>query len=198
MKGVGFPGTTNNTGEVSSPLPLGSGTDTGEMRLQSDFALARDERTACFWQSFVNEQAFMAASFKAAMAKLAILGHNANDLIDCSEVVPKPKPAVGTPASFPATTSAKDLQLTCNILPFPRLAVQGKQLGHSFRTWKILIASMHSWHRAGHHPPLLHRRHVLPRRRLRRPGRGQLLKGFIDGTASMVLHTARNLSYQFM
>nr|BAR45980.1 manganese peroxidase isozyme [Phlebiopsis crassa] len=121
LKGTGFPGTGNNTGEVSSPLPLGSGADTGEMRLQSDFELARDERTACAWQSFVNEQAFMAASFKAAMAKLAVLGHNRNDLIDCSDVVPKPKPAVNTPATFPATTGPKDLQLTCDVLRFPTL-----------------------------------------------------------------------------
>lgn len=123
LKGTGFPGSDNNVGEVASPLPLTSGTDTGEMRLQSDFALARDERTACFWQSFVNEQEFMAASFKSAMAKLAVLGHNREDLIDCSDVVPTPKPAVKTPATFPATTGPKDLQLTCNSLRFPNLPV---------------------------------------------------------------------------
>ena len=55
LKGVGFPGTDNNTGEVMSPLPIGQGTDTGEMRLQSDFVLARDQRTACEWQSMVGK-----------------------------------------------------------------------------------------------------------------------------------------------
>jgi cytochrome c peroxidase len=55
LKGTGFPGSSNNVGEVMSPLPLTSGNDTGEMRLQSDFALARDIRTACFWQGFVGE-----------------------------------------------------------------------------------------------------------------------------------------------
>lgn len=30
----------------------------------------------------------MTTSFKAAMSKLAILGHNRADLIDCSDVVP--------------------------------------------------------------------------------------------------------------
>ena len=50
LKGVGFPGTANNTGEVESPLPT-----EGEMRLQSDFLLARDERTACEWQSMVGK-----------------------------------------------------------------------------------------------------------------------------------------------
>ena len=53
LKGVGFPGTANNTGEVESPLP-----QSGEMRLQSDFALARDPRTACEWQSMVSELHF--------------------------------------------------------------------------------------------------------------------------------------------
>ena len=39
----------NNTdgAEVDSPIP-----QSNEMRLQSDFALARDQRTACEWQSF--------------------------------------------------------------------------------------------------------------------------------------------------
>ena len=50
LKGIGFPGTANNTGEVESPLPT-----QGEMRLQSDFLLARDSRTACEWQSMVGE-----------------------------------------------------------------------------------------------------------------------------------------------
>jgi manganese peroxidase len=122
LKGVGFPSNlTNNVGEVASPLPKHSGNDTGELRLQSDFALARDPRTACFWQGFVNEQEFMMNSFRAAMSKLAILGHNRNDLIDCSEVVPVPKPPVNKPATFPATKSKKDLdKLTCN-KPFPSL-----------------------------------------------------------------------------
>jgi manganese peroxidase len=123
LKGVGFPGTDNNTGEVASPLPLTSGSDTGELRLQSDFALARDERTACFWQGFVNEQEFMVSSFKAAMSKLAVLGHNRASLIDCSDVVPVPKPAVNKPASFPASTGPQDLQLTCNTQKFPTLTV---------------------------------------------------------------------------
>ncbi|KAJ7094788.1 manganese peroxidase [Mycena epipterygia] len=121
LAGTGFPGTSNNTGEVMSPLPLGSGNDTGELRLQSDFALARDSRTACFWQGFVNEQDLMTTSFKAAMAKLAILGHNRADLIDCSDVVPATVKTPVKPASFPATKSAADLQLSCNSTPFPSL-----------------------------------------------------------------------------
>lgn len=45
LKGIGFPGTSGNLGEVESPLPIGEGVNVGEMRLQSDFALARDPRT---------------------------------------------------------------------------------------------------------------------------------------------------------
>jgi len=123
LKGKGFPGTGNNTGEVESPLPLTSGNDTGELRLQSDFALARDERTACFWQGFVNQQEFMASSFQSAFQKMAVLGSNPNDLIDCSDVIPTPKPAVNKPASFPATTGPEDLQLTCTTAKFPTLSV---------------------------------------------------------------------------
>nr|Q70LM3.1 RecName: Full=Manganese peroxidase 2; Short=MnP2; AltName: Full=Manganese peroxidase isozyme 2; Flags: Precursor [Phlebia radiata]CAD92854.1 manganese peroxidase precursor [Phlebia radiata] len=122
LKGVGFPGLANNTGEVSSPLPVTDGTDVGELRLQSDFALARDERTACAWQSFVNEQEAMATAFKNAVKKLAVLGHNRNDLVDCSAVVPVPKPATGTPATFPASTGPQDLELTCTTEPFPTLS----------------------------------------------------------------------------
>lgn len=60
----------------------------GEIRLQSDAELARDSRTACTWQSFVENQDAMRNAFAAAMVKMSILGHNKEDLIDCSEVIP--------------------------------------------------------------------------------------------------------------
>ncbi|KAJ3759576.1 manganese peroxidase [Lentinula raphanica] len=120
LTGVGFPGTANNTGEVASPLPLTVGDNVGELRLQSDFELARDNRTACFWQSMINQEALMAARFKAAMAKMAVIGHNPNDLVDCSAVVPKPVPALNKPATFPATKSFADVQQACPS-PFPSL-----------------------------------------------------------------------------
>ena len=94
LKGVGFPGTAGNVGEVESPLPT-----EGEMRLQSDFLLARDARTACTWQSMVDNQALMQTNFKNAMAKLAVTGHNPANLIDCSEAVPEPVPPVAKPAT---------------------------------------------------------------------------------------------------
>ncbi|KIJ54990.1 class II peroxidase [Sphaerobolus stellatus SS14] len=122
LKGVGFPGIANNTGEVESPLPLTQGEDVGELRLQSDFALARDPRTACTWQGFVNEQEKMASAFQAAMAKLAVVAQDTSKLIDCSEVIPEPVPASGKPATFPATKTKADIQQACAASPFPSLA----------------------------------------------------------------------------
>jgi manganese peroxidase len=63
----------------------------------------------------------MASSFKAAMSKLAVLGHNRNALIDCSDVVPAPSTAAVKSASFPATKGPADLQLSCNSTRFPTL-----------------------------------------------------------------------------
>ncbi|KAF8511928.1 heme peroxidase [Gautieria morchelliformis] len=93
LKGTGFPGMPNNTGDALSPLPLGSGVNVGEMRLQSDFLIARDPRTACTWQGFVNEQEKMTNAFRDAMAKLAVIGQNPSQLVDCSEVILDPIPA---------------------------------------------------------------------------------------------------------
>ncbi|KAF8522048.1 substrate-free manganese peroxidase [Gautieria morchelliformis] len=126
LKGTGFPGNGSaddvGTGEVESPLPLGSGADVGELRLQSDFAIARDSRTACTWQGFVNEQEKMAGAFKTAMAKLAIIGQDRSQLIDCSDVIPQPVPATGKPATFPATKTIADIDQSCAESPFPSLA----------------------------------------------------------------------------
>jgi manganese peroxidase len=121
LDGVGFPGLDNNTGEVESPLPLGTGDDVGEIRLQSDFEFARDPRTACFWQEMINEEDLMASRFKAAMAKIAIIGQDRSKLVDCSAVVPKAVPAVKNPATFPASTSRKNVQQACLSVPFPSL-----------------------------------------------------------------------------
>jgi manganese peroxidase len=121
LTGVGFPGTGNNTGEAASPYPLTIGADTGELRLQSDFALARDARTACAWQGFVNEQQQMAGAFKAAMAKLAVLGQDASALVDCTAAVPPASARAVPPATFPNTKGPGDLELTCTSEAFPTL-----------------------------------------------------------------------------
>ncbi|KAF8490599.1 manganese peroxidase [Gautieria morchelliformis] len=123
LNGTGFPGNGSvGTGEVESPLPLGSGADVGEIRLQSDFAIARDSRTACTWQSFVNEQEKMADAFKSAMAKMALIGQDRSALIDCSDVIPQPVPASGKAATFPATKTIADIDQSCASSPFPSLA----------------------------------------------------------------------------
>ncbi|TDL24699.1 manganese peroxidase 2 [Rickenella mellea] len=116
LAGTGFPGTAGNVGEVESPLGA-----QGEMRLQSDFALARDNRTACTWQSMVDNQQLMMHNFFTAMKKMAVIGHNPRDLIDCSEVIPQPVAPLGKPATFPAGTGPQDLQQACPS-PFPTLS----------------------------------------------------------------------------
>lgn len=66
----------------TTPGPRASG------RVLSVSAFIELPRLDGFLKCHSDEQEFMAASFKAAMAKLAVLGHNRNDLIDCSDVVP--------------------------------------------------------------------------------------------------------------
>ncbi|KAI0697907.1 melanin-decolorizing enzyme [Cytidiella melzeri] len=115
LRGTLFPGTGGNQGEVESPLA-------GEIRLQSDHDLARDSRTACEWQSFVNNQVKMQTAFKAAMKKLSVLGHNINNMIDCSEVIPTPPNVKVKAATFPAGLSNADIEQACATTPFPTLA----------------------------------------------------------------------------
>nr|WCB70287.1 manganese peroxidase MnP2 [Trametes hirsuta] len=113
LRGTLFPGTGGNQGEVESPLR-------GELRLQSDSELARDERTACEWQSFVGNQAKLQSAFKAAFRKMTLLGHAESDLVDCSELVPTPPPPAST-AHFPAGLSNADIEQACASTPFPTL-----------------------------------------------------------------------------
>lgn len=137
LRGTLFPGNGSNQGEVTSPLR-------GELRLQSDFELARDQRTACEWQSFVgvyplprtshkrtvvsdtliksviDNQAKLQSAFKAAFRKMTVLGHNERDLIDCSDVVPTP-PAPASKAHFPAGLTHRDVEQACRARAFPTL-----------------------------------------------------------------------------
>lgn len=64
----------------------------------------------------------MASRFQAAMEKMAVIGQNTRELIDCSEAVPQPLPAVKKPATFPAGKSAKDVERSCFSSPFPTLS----------------------------------------------------------------------------
>ncbi|THH28779.1 hypothetical protein EUX98_g5401 [Antrodiella citrinella] len=114
LKGTLFPGNGSNVGEELSPLP-------GEFRLQSDFEIARDPRTACEWQSFITNHNSMVTKFETVMSKLSILGHQARDLVDCSEVIPVPNTKVNPP-KLPAGKTLADIQGACAATPFPRLS----------------------------------------------------------------------------
>ncbi|KAJ7097576.1 manganese peroxidase 3 [Mycena epipterygia] len=116
LRGTLFPGTGGNQGEVESPLE-------GEIRLQSDAGLARDSRTACTWQEFATDQKGMQTKFKAAMMKLATIGQDVSSLIDCSDVIPVPKPVVGTP-HLPAGLNMNDIEQACATAAFPTLTAQ--------------------------------------------------------------------------
>lgn len=115
LKGSLFPGNGSQPGEVLSPIA-------GEMRLQSDFNIAHDPRTACLWQAMINDQTRMQFLFRAAMAKLQTLGQPSN-LIDCSDVVPIPAP-FNTDIKFPPSFSQNDVQQACFELEFPTLQTQ--------------------------------------------------------------------------
>ncbi|KAJ6563979.1 manganese peroxidase isozyme precursor [Mycena capillaripes] len=113
LAGTAFPGNGSNTGEVVSPLG-------GEFRLQSDFAIARDPRMACEWQSFITDHTAMTTKFRAAMSKLATLGQIRELLTDCSDVIPTAAPLTKGP-SLPAGKSMADIQAACKATPFPTL-----------------------------------------------------------------------------
>ncbi|KII94705.1 hypothetical protein PLICRDRAFT_148817 [Plicaturopsis crispa FD-325 SS-3] len=116
MKGDQYPGNSTHPGEVKAPYE-------GEFRLQSDFELSRDPRTACEWQSMITDAGSMNRKFEKAMRKLAVLGHNPEDLVDCSEVIPHPKAAKFTPY-IPAGKSMADMDHACSAVAMPSLTVQ--------------------------------------------------------------------------
>ncbi|KAF7360776.1 Peroxidase [Mycena venus] len=113
LRGIVFPGNGSNVGEAEAPLH-------GEMRLLSDSSLARDSRTACAWQSMAVGQANLQAKFKAAMSKMATIGNDRSKMVDCSDVIPVPKPVVGTP-HLPAGKTMNDIEQACASAAFPSL-----------------------------------------------------------------------------
>ncbi|KAJ7463273.1 manganese peroxidase 3 [Mycena latifolia] len=113
LRGTLFPGVGGNPGQVESPLE-------GIIRLNTDATLARDSRTACAWQSFANNQAKMQTEFRAAMAKLAVIGQNTAHMVDCSDVIPVPKPVIGK-AHLPAGATMNDIEQACATAAFPTL-----------------------------------------------------------------------------
>ena len=125
LRGQTFPGVGGVQGEVTSPLR-------GEMRLQSDHLLARDSRTACEWQSFTNDQEKFAETFPDVMSRLALLGVDQSQLIDCSEVIPiaPPLPASARP-HFPAGKTSADVEQAVRIVIRTILAVFADFVVHS-------------------------------------------------------------------
>nr|UDP83134.1 manganese peroxidase 1 [Cyathus bulleri] len=116
LRGTLFPGNGSNIGEVLSPMK-------GEVRLQSDFIIARDSRTACMWQSLVNNQLLMQKSFQGAFARMSLIGQNSQNFRDCSNVIPVPPPIPAAAGPhFPAGFSKGDLEQACGTTPFPPLS----------------------------------------------------------------------------
>ncbi|KAF8174493.1 manganese peroxidase 3 [Mycena galopus ATCC 62051] len=105
LRGTLFPGTAGNQGEVESPIA-------GELRLQSDFGLARDSITACLWQANVNNQKAMARSFQQAFLKM---GSSART---CRRWSTAP---IQAQAFFPPGLSIHDIQQACASTRFPNL-----------------------------------------------------------------------------
>ncbi|KAJ8095912.1 hypothetical protein PM082_015133 [Marasmius tenuissimus] len=100
-------------GEAIPPL-------NGAFRLASDHLIARDSRTACLWQSYANDQELMRQRFRAVMSKMAILGHNRDDLVDCSEVIPEVREVKKKPF-LPAGKTMDHIEASCPDTPFPTL-----------------------------------------------------------------------------
>ncbi|KAH9858674.1 fungal ligninase [Lenzites betulinus] len=58
--------------------------------------------------------------FQFVFHDLSILGQNIDDLVDCTEVVPVPKP-LREATHFPAGMSIRDIDQACAETPFPSL-----------------------------------------------------------------------------
>jgi len=71
----------------------------GQARLPSDFALSHGPQTACPWKGLCNKQDKVTQKIRSVMVKLAILGQNEADLVDCSEFMPIPPPLASHSAS---------------------------------------------------------------------------------------------------
>ena len=72
---------------------------------------------------YVAHQNKIAPAFRAAMAKMAILGQDRRKLIDCSDVIPIPKPATNKP-HLPAGFKQRDIEQACIFSPFPTLTAE--------------------------------------------------------------------------
>lgn len=93
----------------------------GTIRLQSDFELARDSRTACTWQSFAVDHNLMSNSFASAFFKMGLLGQANNpNLVDCTSVI-TPPPSFNDVIQFPPQQFLRNVEQSCAATPFPNL-----------------------------------------------------------------------------
>ncbi|KAL0574215.1 hypothetical protein V5O48_007735 [Marasmius crinis-equi] len=113
LNGTAPPNNGLHDGEAIPPL-------VGSFRLASDALLARDPRTACYWQSFATDQDRMRQRFRAVMSKLAVVGQKREDLVDCSEVIPDVQEVLKQPF-LPAGKTMDNIEVACQESPFPTL-----------------------------------------------------------------------------
>ena len=59
---------------------------------------------------YIDNHSLMVAKFESVMAKLAVLGQNPRDLVDCSEVIPVPSAAKAQVARLPAGKTLRDIE----------------------------------------------------------------------------------------
>ena len=62
----------------------------------------------------------MRQRFRAVMSKLAVLGQNRDDLVDCSEVIPQVEDVKKKPF-LPAGKTMENIEASCPDTPFPTL-----------------------------------------------------------------------------
>ncbi|KAF5364631.1 hypothetical protein D9758_005559 [Tetrapyrgos nigripes] len=116
LEGTMWPGNGSNPGEAMSPFP-------DEFRLQSDHLLARDDRTACYWQSFIEDESVLGPRFAKAMEKMSLVGQDVDSLIDCSHMVPDSVAAASVRGPhLPAGKSLADIEASCKDRPFPTIS----------------------------------------------------------------------------
>lgn len=67
----------------------------------------------------MNNQVKLQTAFKAAFKKLAVLGHDINNMVDCSEVIPEPPNVKIKAATFPAGQTNADVEQAVSIQYLP-------------------------------------------------------------------------------
>ena len=59
---------------------------------------------------YIDNYNLMVAKFESVMAKLAVLGQNSRNVVDCSEVIPATSAANAQVARLPARKTLKDIE----------------------------------------------------------------------------------------